>query len=57
MTILSETKSNGTLKVKTNKNLFEITLDEKIALCKKYNAKWFGGSYSDKISTLIFKLN
>jgi len=57
MNILSEETSNGVLKVKTNKNLFEITLDEKLELSRKYKGTWWGASYQDGISTLMFKID
>ena len=55
MKILKTETIKDIIRIITSKNLFDITLDEKIELARKYNATWYGGTYENKITTLMFK--
>ena len=56
MKIISKTKKGGRLFLRTIKKYWEITLDEKLDICRKYKGIWEGGSYESGITTLILKL-
>ena len=57
MKTISKQIKNSILFLKVDKNLFDITLDEKLQLARENNGTWYGGTYQNKISTLMFKLN
>jgi hypothetical protein len=56
MNILNqEIDEKGIIRITTDKNLFEVTLDDKLELSRTLRASWYGGTYCNKITTLMFK--
>jgi hypothetical protein len=41
--------------IKINIDYYTMSLNDKIEICRKHNAKWIGATYENKITTIILK--
>lgn len=41
--------------IELNVDYYTMSLDDKLEICRKHNAKWMGASYENKITYIILK--
>ena len=50
-----EIKKGEIIRLKKNINLFDLTLDDKINICKTYGGQWNGAEYCNGVTTFLIK--